>query len=65
VDEVVEEPQGGAHRDYVTAASNLGHALRKNLEKLQEQPVEQLLKKRYKKFRALGNFSEPKSNSGR
>ena len=65
VDEVVEEPVGGAHRDYVTAASNLGYALRKNLEKLQEQPVEQLLKKRYKKFRALGNFAEPKSNSGR
>ena len=65
VDEVVEEPQGGAHRDYVMAASNLGHALRKNLEKLQEQPVEQLLKKRYKKFRALGNFTEPKTNSGR
>jgi acetyl-CoA carboxylase carboxyl transferase subunit alpha len=65
VDEVVDEPTGGAHRDYVTAAANLGYALRKNLEKLQEQPIEQLLKKRYKKFRALGNFSEPKTNSGR
>ena len=65
VDEVVDEPVGGAHRDYVMAAANLGYALRKNLEKLQEQPIEQLLKKRYKKFRALGNFAEPKTNSGR
>ena len=65
VDEVVEEPVGGAHRDYVTAASNLGYALRKNLEKLAEQPIDQLLKKRYKKFRALGNFAEPKTNPGR
>ena len=65
VDEVVDEPVGGAHRDYVMAAANLGYALRKNLEKLKEQPIEQLLKKRYKKFRALGNFAEPKANSGR
>ena len=65
VDEVVDEPEGGAHRDYVTAAANLGYALRKNLEKLLETPTDQLLKKRYKKFRALGNFAEPKPNSAR
>ena len=61
VDEVVAEPEGGAHRDYETAAANLGSALRQNLEKLLEQPIEQLLKKRYKKFRALGNFAEGKA----
>ncbi|HLW34440.1 MAG TPA: acetyl-CoA carboxylase carboxyltransferase subunit alpha [Chthoniobacterales bacterium] len=65
VDEVVDEPEGGAHRDYETAAFNLGSALRKNLAKLLEQPIDQLLKKRYKKFRGLGNFAEAKSNSGR
>lgn len=65
VDEVVDEPEGGAHRDYQTAAFNLGSALRKNLAKLREQPIDQLLKRRYAKFRRLGNFAEPKSNSGR
>ena len=65
VDEVVDEPEGGAHRDYETAAFNLGSALRRNLAKLVEQPVDQLLKKRYKKFRGLGNFAESKTNSGR
>src|SRR5947209_1943494 len=65
IDEVVDEPEGGAHRDYETAAFNLGSALRKNLAKLLEEPIDQLLKKRYKKFRALGNFAEAKSNSGR
>src|SRR5947208_2872544 len=65
VDEVVDEPEGGAHRDYETAAFNLGSALRKNLAKLVEQPIDQLLKKRYKKFRELGNFGESKPNSGR
>src|SRR5437868_4148840 len=51
VDEVVPEPQGGAHRDYDLAAANLGAALRHNVTSLLAQPIEQLLKKRYKKFR--------------
>lgn len=65
VDEIVDEPEGGAHRDYETAAYNLGSALRKNLKQLLDEPIDQLLKQRYKKFRALGNFAETKSNSGR
>ena len=60
VDEVVPEPDGGAHRDFDVSAANLGAALRQNLEKLLEQPIEQLLSKRYKRFRALGNFTEGK-----
>jgi acetyl-CoA carboxylase carboxyl transferase subunit alpha len=64
VDEIVSEPEGGAHRDYDSAAANLGTALRQNLEKLLAHPTEQLLKKRYKKFRALGNFSEGKTPAG-
>jgi len=63
VDEIVAEPEGGAHRDYDTAAANLGSALRHNLEPIRELPVEDLLKTRYKKFRALGNFAEGKTTS--
>src|SRR6185437_414917 len=62
VDEVVPEPQGGAHRDYDLAAANLSTALRQNLTKLLELPIEQLLKERYKKFRELGSFAGPKSS---
>src|ERR1700756_559383 len=58
VDEIIPEPEGGAHRDSEMAAANLNMALRQNLTKLVEQPVDQLLKKRYKKFRGLGNFAE-------
>jgi acetyl-CoA carboxylase carboxyl transferase subunit alpha len=61
VDEIVSEPKGGAHRDYDLAAANVGAALRHNLQKLLEQPIDQLLKKRYKKFRQLGNFTESKT----
>jgi acetyl-CoA carboxylase carboxyl transferase subunit alpha len=60
VDEVVPEPEGGAHRDHDLAAANLGTALRQNLQRLVDIPIEQLLKKRYEKFRGLGNFAEEK-----
>ena len=64
IDEIVSEPEGGAHRDYDMAAANLGGALRRNLKLLLETPIEQLLEARYEKFRKLGNFAEPKTRNG-
>ncbi len=64
VDEVVPEPEGGAHRDHDLAAANLGTALRRNLKHARELPIDELLKARYAKFRKLGNFAEPKSKNG-
>jgi len=63
VDEIVPEPEGGAHRDYDLSAANLGTALRQNLQGIVEKPIDELLKKRYKKFRALGNFAEGKTTT--
>src|ERR1700756_1990940 len=62
VDEIIPEPEGGAHRDFDLAAANLGAAVRRNVTTLLAQPVEQLLKKRYKKFRELGNYAGPKTS---
>jgi acetyl-CoA carboxylase carboxyl transferase subunit alpha len=64
VDEIVPEPEGGAHRDHDLAAANLGAALRRNLKHALEMPIDDLLKERYAKFRKLGNFAEPKSKNG-
>lgn len=64
VDEVVPEPEGGAHRDHDLAAANLGAALRRNLKRVLEMPIDELLKERYAKFRKLGNFAEPKTKNG-
>jgi acetyl-CoA carboxylase carboxyl transferase subunit alpha len=64
VDEIVPEPEGGAHRDHDLAAANLGAALRRNLKRALETPIDDLLKERYAKFRKLGNFAEPKSKNG-
>jgi len=63
VDEIVPEPEGGAHRDYDSIAENLGTALRRNLERICDIPIEELLTKRYEKFRRLGSFAEAKPTS--
>src|SRR5881275_3068200 len=58
VDEIVPEPEGGAHRDPDTAAANVGVALRQNLERLSGFSIDELLRNRYEKFRKLGKFTE-------
>ena len=57
-DEVVQEPEGGAHRDPAGAADRLGEALRRQLARLREMSVEELIQQRYEKFRAAGAFLE-------
>jgi len=61
VDEIIAEPDGGAHRDYDSAAGSLGEALRRSLGRISQIPVAELLEKRYQKFRRLGVFSEGKT----
>jgi acetyl-CoA carboxylase carboxyl transferase subunit alpha len=61
VDEIVPEPEGGAHRDCDSTAESLGKALRRNLQQISEIPIDELLKKRYEKFRRLGSFTGDKS----
>ena len=58
VDEVVPEPEGGAHRDHDLAAAHVGTALRRNLERTTSVEIDELLNRRYEKFRRLGNFAE-------
>jgi len=60
VDEIIPEPEGGAHRDYESVAENLGSALRRVLRQLSQVPIAELLEKRYQKFRRLGVFTESK-----
>lgn len=57
-DEVVSEPNGGAHRDVDGAAERLGQALRRQLDELKRMSPEGLRKDRYAKFRRMGAFTE-------
>jgi acetyl-CoA carboxylase carboxyl transferase subunit alpha len=53
IDAVVPEPLGGAHRDPRTAAHNLEQYVSKALRDLKRYKVENLLERRYEKFRSL------------
>ena len=61
VDEIIPEPEGGAHRDYDLVAANVGRALRQAVEQVSEIPIPELLEKRYQKFRRLGVFTGGKT----
>ncbi|TWT86793.1 Acetyl-coenzyme A carboxylase carboxyl transferase subunit alpha [Pseudobythopirellula maris] len=56
IDDVIEEPIGGAHRDHYQMAGRLKMYLSKQLRDLAELPKEQLLAERYDKFRRIGEF---------
>ncbi|WP_418792069.1 acetyl-CoA carboxylase carboxyltransferase subunit alpha [Phosphitispora sp. TUW77] len=56
IDEVVPEPLGGAHKDHHEIAARLGGTLKKSLESLRKMSVEEMLQKRYEKFRGIGQF---------
>jgi acetyl-CoA carboxylase carboxyl transferase subunit alpha len=58
VDSVVPEPLGGAHRDPHTAAHNLEQYIAKTLRDLKRTKTDNLLERRYEKFRNLGEFTE-------
>src|SRR5579864_8613270 len=56
VDEIVEEPEGGAHSDYEASARFLDIVLDRQLVKLTNQSTKDLLDARYEKFRKMGQF---------
>lgn len=58
IDDVIEEPVGGAHRDHYQMASRLKMYLVKCLRELCDKPIDQLLEERYEKFRRIGEFIE-------
>lgn len=56
VDEIIPEPDGGAHTDYEGAARLLDDVLDRQLVALTNEPIRELLSTRYEKFRKMGQF---------
>jgi acetyl-CoA carboxylase carboxyl transferase subunit alpha len=56
VDEIIPEPEGGAHTDPEAAARILDEVLDRELMVLSNQPVKALVSARYEKFRRMGQF---------
>jgi len=58
VDEVLEEPLGGAHRNPKAMADVIRNALARHLDELERLPVEQLLEARQRRLAGFGQFKE-------
>ncbi len=58
IDEAIPEPLGGAHRDHRTMAATLKGTLLHQIRKLSQLSPQELLDRRYQKFRAVGEFEE-------
>jgi acetyl-CoA carboxylase carboxyl transferase subunit alpha len=56
VDDIVPEPEGGAHADPSGAAALLAEKLRWHLNEIKALPLDELLRRRYDKFRNMAQF---------
>ncbi len=65
IDDIVPEPDGGAHRDHEAAANLLDASLQKHYSELKKIPPAELLVSRYNKFRNIAQFYETESLSPR
>jgi acetyl-CoA carboxylase carboxyl transferase subunit alpha len=54
VDEIIEEPLGGAHKDPRLTIYRVGRALKRNLDVLTSITIDKLLEQRYRKYRNIG-----------
>ena len=58
IDDIIEEPLGGAHRDADTMAERLQVRLIEEVEQLSHLPVDQLMATRYERLMSYGEFVE-------
>jgi acetyl-CoA carboxylase carboxyl transferase subunit alpha len=58
VDEIIPEPPGGAHTDPDATCRRVGDAVEKALQELSRLSNQELVARRYEKFRSLGTFDE-------
>ncbi len=58
IDDIIEEPEGGAHQDHQRASELMKEKLRSALEDLSQYTPEYLIEQRYNKFRRMGEFKD-------
>jgi len=56
VDEVLNEPLGGAHRDRAAVFASVAEAVARSLDELAGVPTDELVAQRYDRLRAIGEF---------
>ncbi len=58
VDKIINEPLGGAHRDYPAMMLTLKKALQESLKQVQLQTMDELLQNRFNRLMGYGKFKE-------
>jgi acetyl-CoA carboxylase carboxyl transferase subunit alpha len=58
IEEAIPEPLGGAHRDHRQMAATLKSTISRQIRTLSALPTDELLKRRYDKFRRIGAFED-------
>ena len=58
IDKIINEPPGGAHRDYPAIMQAVGKALQDTLQQVQTQAIDELLQTRFNRLMAYGKFKE-------
>ena len=61
IDDIVAEPEGGAHKDYEAAANLVDASLQKHLAELKKISPAELVVSRYNKFRKMAQFFRTES----
>ncbi len=61
IDDIIPEPEGGAHRDHEAAAALLDASLQKHFAELKKIPSAELVATRYNKFRTMAQFYNSKA----
>lgn len=63
IDGVIEEPLGGAHRDYKKSAEAVKDQILKSLKKLKKMKPDKLIEQRIEKYSAMGVWLEGKQKA--
>ena len=58
IDNIIDEPLGGAHRDTKKASSLIAQEIDDNLKRLREIEIDELIEKRYQKIMSYGSIQK-------
>lgn len=58
IDDIIKEPFGGAHKDVNKMSLSIKKHLIEAISMLKKEPIEEVIEKRYNKFRNMGKYSE-------
>ena len=58
IDNIIDEPLGGAHRDAKKASSLIAQEIDENLKRLREIEIDELIEKRYQKIMSYGSIQK-------